>query len=288
MSFLNSDQIRYLQQINESGGSHASNILAKQNDEQIELFIDEYIKFSKAIDGFSGSDCVPQGGSTTEAGHKDNLKCAVKALNEYKDYVHKNNKFTSQSKFDPTIVEEFLCRILKSEFGNDVLQYGSVSAYSSLYFAYSDKARFKEGIEIKLNVKNQDVGIYKKEILTSNTGEQHKIFIPIVCIECKTYLDKTMYEGSIATATKIKTGNPYCLYYIVTETYDVSKDVDIETTNIDNIYVLRKQRRKKKGQDINPIYVDVIEHLLYSIRIKLETVRTTVDERIETLGYIRQ
>ena len=56
-------------------------------------------------------------------------------------------------------------------------------------------------------------------------------------------LDKTMYEGSVATADKIKTGNPYCLFYLVTETYDISSDVDIQTSKIDDIYVLRKQIR---------------------------------------------
>ena len=123
-------------------------------------------------------------------------------MNKYKNHVEAHNVYTAQSKFAPTIIEEFLCRVLKNEFGNDVLQYGPVSAYSSLYFSYSDKVAFKEGIEIKLNVKDQDVGIYKKEVLTSSAGGKHEISIPIVCIECKTYLDKTMYEGVLPRPQK--------------------------------------------------------------------------------------
>ncbi len=245
MSYLDRAQIDYLEGIKKAGGRHASNILRKQEDPRISNFIGEYMSFSDAIGGITGEIGDAQRASAKPNGSRQWLKVAVDALNRYKDYVEEHNVYSSQSKFAPTIIEEFLCRILKHEFGNDVLQYGSVSAYSSLYFSYTDKAAFKEGVEIKLNVKDQDVGIYKEEMLTSSTGGAHRISIPIVCIECKTYLDKTMYEGSVATATKIKTGNPYCLFFLVTETYDVSKDVDIETTDIDNIYVLRKQRRKK-------------------------------------------
>jgi len=35
-----------------------------------------------------------------------------------------------------------------------------------------------------------------------------------------------MLDGSIVTAEKIKNDNPYCLFLVVTECYDVSLDVD--------------------------------------------------------------
>ena len=65
-----------------------------------------------------------------------------------------------------------------------------------------------------------------------------------------------LLEGSVSTAAKIKNGNPKCLFFIVTETYDVGDAVDIETSQIDNIYILRKQKR---ANDIH----DVIEHLIH-------------------------
>ena len=215
---------------------------------------------------------------------------------EVEDHVKEHNIsksdnkkiFSAQSKFESTIIEEYLCRILKNKFGNDVLQYGPVQAYSSLYFSYSDKSSFKQGVEIKLNVKNQDVGIYKRERLSVNSDKNYSVFIPIVCIECKTYLDKTMYEGSVATANRIKMGNPYCTFIIVTETYDIKKEVDIETSLIDNIYVLRKQRRNEHNKNPNPIFADVIRSLLDFIRSKLDSRRKSVDELIKTIGYLRQ
>lgn len=277
---ITKEQIKSLQIIKSSGGSHAANILAKNNNsdyvKHLDKFINAYFDFSNSLGG--------------------SLEDSVFALNRYKDHVKENNInksdnkkiFSAQSKFEPTIIEEFLSRILKNQFGNDVLHYGPVQAYSSLYFSYSDKSSFKQGVEIKLNEKNQDVGIYKRESLSINRDKIHPVYIPIICIECKTYLDKTMYEGSVATANRIKMGNPYCTFIIVAETYDIKKDVDIETSRIDNIYVLRKQRRSDYNKNPNPIFADVIQSLLEFIRSRLDSRRKSVDELIKTTGCLRQ
>ncbi len=95
-----------------------------------------------------------------------------------------------------------------------------------------------------------------------------------------------MYEGSVATADKIKSGNPHCMFLIVTETYDTDASVDIETSNIDNIYVLRKQRRKSGIS--NPIQRDVMRHMLDAIEERLDTDRNPVDDMIQEQGYTRQ
>ena len=265
---LNENQITFLESIKKDC-VHASNILAKANkgDENIHNFFDKYKEFYRAS-------------------LSDNLTEAVKALNQYKKFVKEENRYSAQSKFEPTIIEEFVCQILRQGFGNGVLMYGSVKAYSSLYISYSSTDSFKKGVAIKTNVKDQDVCIYKCEKLTKENGEQIDVFIPIVCVECKTYLDKTMYEGSVATADKIKVGNPHCLYFLVTERYEVSGEVDIETSNIDNIYVIRKQRRR--SNPTNPIYSDVFEHLLKQIEQKLHMRKLPVNEMIEKYGYIKQ
>ena len=270
---LNEQQILFLDSVKKDC-VHASNILAKQHNEEkdVSLFFDEYKKFHSAPFG--------------------DLDKAVEALNEYKDFVFQNNRrpngkpyYSAQSKFEPTIIEEFIYRILREIFGNGVLLYGSVKAYSSMYFSHTGINSFKTGAKIEFNEKDQDVGIYKQEEVTTKSGQIREISIPIVCIECKTYLDKTMYEGSVATASKIKTGNPHCLFFVVTETYDIaSSAVDIEASDIDNIYILRKQRRNATSS--NPIFADVFEHMLQHIERNL-TDRLSVDEMIE-MGYIRQ
>ncbi len=99
--------------------------------------------------------------------------------------------------------------------------------------------------------------------------------MPIVSIECKTYLDKTMYEGSVATAEKIKKGNLYCIFLIVTETYQVSLGVDPKYSLIDQIYVLRKDNWE------NPIYEDVVYDLFKFVESHINSDWYNVRERIK-------
>ena len=107
--------------------------------------------------------------------------------------------------------------------------------------------------------------------------------IPIVSIECKTYLDKTMLEGSIATAEKIKSGNPHCKFYIVTETYEVDLKVNPSTSRIDNIFVLKKGNRAKRNDVIQS---DVIENLYKEVQNHLKSNWTDIEKNIENKGTI--
>lgn len=250
---------------------HGKNMLAKiKSKKDVSVYEEHYRKFYES----------------TISKSKD-LESNTIALNSYKDKVSKLNKtskFTAQSKFESSIIEEFLCVILKNEFGNDILQYGSIKAYSSLYFNYSNKDTFKNNISININNKDQDVAIYRKIPIDAG-NKQQDLYVPIVCIECKTYIDKTMLEGSVATASKIKNGNPNCLFLIVSETYDVANDVNIETSDIDNIYILRKGKRKSKtGQKIQ---LDVIEHVIETIKNKLDKENIEIEKRVTDKGYLR-
>ena len=164
---LNKSQIVFLENSKNKGFVHASNFLAKKEDKDIDIFFNEYKRFNQAI--------------------SNDIATSVNALNRYKDFVLQKSNYSAQSKFSSTIIEEFICRVLKNSFGNGVLLYGSVKAYSSLYFSYPNKSAFKSDVDIKINVKDQDVGIYKKEILINKKGKHHEVYIPIVCIECKTY-----------------------------------------------------------------------------------------------------
>ncbi|WP_462137242.1 Bpu10I family restriction endonuclease [Candidatus Mycalebacterium sp.] len=270
---LNQKQIKFLEELGKSF-IHGKNILSKKNKSHIQKFFNPYKEFNASL-----NKNLPR-----------NLTVAVKALNTYKDSAKVLNTkkrgtyFSSQSKLESTILEEFICQVLKKTFGNETLQYGNVKAYSSLYFHYTNKESFKNDLKVKLNEKDQDVGIYKKITLTID-DEPHDVSIPIVCIECKTYLDKTMLEGSVATAEKIKNGNPKCLFFIVAETYDVKSDVDIETSQIDNIYVLRKQKRGNNS--LSDIKIDVVENLIKEIKQRMESDEIPVEEMIRKKGYLR-
>ena len=220
---------------------HGKNILAKFDNVDLDL-IKNYKRFYETLNNVN-----------------NDLDDKIQAFIDYKKYAHKKNKiykFSSQSKFEPTILEEFIYQLFK-EFKSDEIKVGSAKAYTNIYFSPKSFNDFKNNIPVKVNVKDQDVAIYKEIELFGKV-----INIPIVSFECKTYLDKTMLEGAIATAEKIKNGNPYAKYYLITETYEVKYDVDPFFSRIDNIFVLRKSKRRHQ----KPIDKKVIKNLYYEVK----------------------
>lgn len=209
----------------------------------------------------------------------DVVKKRVAALNEYYNYLYengfdKNNIYSAQTKFRPTILEEFMALLFRDfvnemriEVKADQLNLGSVKAYANLFFYGKDFKSFVKNPAIGVNVKDQDFAIYRDVEFKMDGGRSVCASLPVVAVECKTFIDKTMLEGSVATAEKLKTGNPYTYFCIVTELYDVSMDVYPAYSRIDEIYVLRKTARRAGRQDICPDVVvrfvnDVREHLM--------------------------
>lgn len=241
-----------------------------------------YKKFRQEIDGLKGD-------RTAAA-----IKKLVNSLNDYKDFVDQPkyrkekgnaNGFTSQSKLHSTVLEEFMYHLLSSipVLQGKHLEYGPTNAYSNLYFAPADLQSFETRSGLAINTKDQDFAISKKVQLSTTLAvadrhEKRDLHIPVVSIECKTYLDKTMYEGSVATAEKIKRGNPYSLFLIVTETYEVSADVDPAYSEIDQIYVLRKQSQREERK---PIQADIVEDLYRTVEQHLNASWRDVDKKIQ-------
>jgi len=280
----NRDDLQYLK--------HASNILAKiggwnslnnKQKEALSVIGDEYVKYLNKNDKLIGYT-------------KDVVTERVKTLNKYYDFFDNYdyyNIFSSQGKFRSTILEEFTYLLIKdivtdtknklkadiSEF----LQFGSSRAYTNLYFLGANLNDFIESPQIGVNQKDQDFAIFRPITLTVGENSKTKTNLPIVSIENKTYIDKTMLEGAIATAEKIKSGNPYSLYLIVTENYDVDLQIDPIYSRIDQIYVLRKSKRK--GQ-LKPIDADVVYGLVCDIKNHLERDWSNVKGKMEQTGKI--
>ncbi len=219
------------------------------------------------------------------------IKRKVKLLNDYKNFINqpefKKEKgrrygFTSQSQLHSSVLEEFMYYLFKDirKLTDKHIYWGRTQAYTNLYFAPPSVDAFNESSNIVINVKNQDFSISKEVILKSRVSnnenwQESRIYVPIVSIECKTYLDKTMYEGSVSTAERIKRGNPYCLFLIVTETYEVSLDVEPRLSSIDEIYVLRKENRN------NPIYEELVWDLFKFVETHINSDWYNVRDRIK-------
>jgi len=214
---------------------------------------------------------------------QEDLNTKIEAFITYKEAIkNSNHPFTSQSKFEPTILEEFLYHLFK-ELENKNIKVGKIKAYSNLYFSPKNLEEFKIKNFIKINTKDQDFAIYKKVLFNDEYNEKYQIFVPVVAIECKTYLDKTMLEGAIATAEKIKFGNPHCKFFIVTETYEVDYKVDPATSRIDNIFVLKKGGRDKRNDKISK---DVILLLYNEVKKFLNSNWSNIKNNIENYGTI--
>lgn len=249
---------------------HGNKIITRINrkDKNSESLLEKYSEWKKNNEAITGTD-------------RRNIGKKVKLLNEYKNYIN-NFPSTAQSKLSSSVLEEFLYYLFKDfianlKFPNTLL--GGIRAYNSLYFCPTNLKNFQQNPFIRINEKDQDFSIYRKiEILAES--EKKKINVPVVSIECKTYLDKTMLEGSIATAEKIKLGNPYCLFLVVTETYSVSYDVDPKYSRIDQIFVLRKDTKKK------PIYSDVVYSLFTVVANHLSSDWSNIEDKIKKSGKI--
>ena len=241
---------------------HARSILArfekKDRRETLDRIVPEYLRYFMAnkIKGYSD----------------EVVKLRVDALNAYYDFLHAqgfDNVYSAQTKFRPAILEEFLAilfRDLLAEFGNGIpsgaLGIGGIKAYANLYFHGRNFASFAANPTISLNVKDQDFAIYRKVELKIDNGRPVVAFVPVVAVECKTYIDKTMLEGSVATADKIKSGNPHALFCMVSELYDAGADVDPAYSRIDQVYILRKSRRRDPWRPIDSAVVLSFVHLV--------------------------
>ena len=63
-----------------------------------------------------------------------------------------------------------------------------------------------------------------------------------VCAECKTNLDKTMFQEAVATSRDLKVAVPSSLYFLVCEFLDMTP-ISITSTQIDDVLIVRKTKR---------------------------------------------
>jgi hypothetical protein len=199
----------------------------------------------------------------------------VDLLNNYKDFIEHERfrkNFNAQTKLHSTVLEEFIYYVFRLiPKIEDSMRLGSMEAYTNLFFAPKNLQALNSDCGVNIYTKDQDFAIAKTATIVAtpegqNSEKRHKIQIPVVSVECKTYVDKTMYEGSVATAERIKQGNPYSRFIIVAEFYAVSLDVDPSHSKIDQIYVLRRQTNSARKKSINPIDSNVVWRLYSDVK----------------------
>ncbi len=106
----------------------------------------------------------------------------------------------------------------------------------------------KTGGGMEIRTKDQDFAIAKKLYIRSshdsnfNHFEAKTAYLGYVTSECKTNLDKTMFQEATATAHDVKTAIPGSKYYLLCEWLDMTP-VSTAPTDIDEVLILRKAKR---------------------------------------------
>lgn len=260
--------------LNQSNLVHANNIIKKIDKgdklDDISIIVVEYEKYRSINQSLRG--------------YSDNIiKKRVEALNNYFNAFNPYKKsFSAQSKWRSTILEEFMFYLFRDLIvdynskhdpeGKGILKAGtSIKAYANAFIQAKNLNEFIRSPQFSINEKDQDFSIYRSLKIKIEDIKVVETNIPVISIENKTFVDKTMLEGSIATAEKIKSGNPYSLFLVVTETWDVALKVDPAYSRIDQTYVLRKTKRNKgKGMENNAIYSDVVLDLFRTVKDHLD------------------
>ncbi len=247
----------------------------------------------------------------------------VDLLNEYKLFIELNLIFDSegdflyrqkgQLKIDNSILEEFLPHLIVPEILPEIeglnIETGPTTTFSSAYFA-STLENILPGGGFQIRSKDQDFAISRQLFIQSshNPNFNEKItkstYIAYVAVECKTNLDKTMFQEAAATAHDIKTVVPGAKYYLLCEWLDMTP-VGTAPTDIDEVIILRKAKRlssnkrkefdsvsnRKKHRDSykkfllqNPIHYDMVLHFLNHIKLLIKQ-ESLEEKNILNLGY---
>jgi hypothetical protein len=184
----------------------------------------------------------------------------VNLLNEYKLYIDVNLIFDSeedflyrqkgQLKLDNSIIEEFLPRLVRKAVEPQLeasLSIGPNQCFSAITFT-SNLINPRLGGGPTIRTKAQDFTICKKLYLQTSYDPNFtetvtsETFLAYVAAECKTNLDKTMFQEASATAHDVKCAVAGAKYYLVCEWLDMTP-LSTAATDIDEVLILRKAKR---------------------------------------------
>jgi hypothetical protein len=211
------------------------------------------------------------------------LTKAVSGLNAYTEFIKRleasDSFFNWRGDFASSLLPEFLFRVIAQRM-----------TYSQIQPLYSTRDSV---VDITLNgyreggwtirKKNQDLCIgLRTDVI--NLGQKDLSFVvPLIAIEAKTNIDINKLNGLDFSAERLKRTFPASRYFLVTETLDFAVDQNY-AGSIDEIYVLRKQKRSDARRSRREYCPDVFEEFAEDVvRIvsKADTSRTHVYDRLE-------
>lgn len=213
----------------------------------------------------------------------------VGLLNSYKAQVELGLIWDSESDFlfrqrgqlkiDNSIIEEFLPWLVDKDLipeleGVDVFA-GPASAYAATHFS-STLVSTRPEIGMKIRTKDQDFTLSRQAFMESSfdnnfprdASDRSSFWIAYFACECKTNLDKTMFQEASATSHDLKVAVPAARYYLMCEYLDMTP-ISTSGTDIDEVLILRGKRlgshRRKSyasaasRKNLRGEYVDFLE-----------------------------
>ena len=252
---------------------------------------------------------------SVQRGKIDTVEQLVEITNEYKRFIELNLIFDStenflyrqkgQLKLDNTILEEFLPQLVFPSLRgiDESFELGPRNTFAGLSFLSSVGNPGKGG-EPNIRTKNQDFilgkKLYLKTSLDSNF-QNYKLIeshLGYVCAECKTNLDKTMFQEAVATSRDLKIAVPGSLYFLICEFLDMTP-VSIISTQIDDVLIVRKMKRMSSNirqeyrtpearrihrqqyvefLDASKYYPDVFQRMISKIQTLIDDTSPSVDK----------
>jgi hypothetical protein len=185
---------------------------------------------------------------------------AVRLLNDYRSYLDLDVVFDSQDDFlyrqkgqlklDNSVIEEFLPHLMLRVFPAISANFsiGPHSCFAALYFTSTiGTAAGSPGAQVRK--KDQDFALSRRLYLKASFHPDHsegvdhlEANLGYLCAECKTNLDKTMFQEACATAHDLKTAVPGAKYLLLCEWLDMTP-ISTTGTDVDEVLILRKARR---------------------------------------------
>jgi len=196
---------------------------------------------------------------SVDPGRKGSIEKLIETTNRYKKFIELDLIFDSpkdflyrqkgQLKLDNTILEEFLPQLMFRglNLADRTFEFGPRKTFSGLSFT-SGLGSPGVGGQATLRAKDQDFVLGKRLfIMTSfdrdfREAERIEAHLGYVCAECKTNLDKTMFQEAVALSRDLKMAVPSSLYFLVCEFLDMTP-VSITSTQIDDVLIVRKAKR---------------------------------------------
>ena len=192
---------------------------------------------------------------------KQSIFMRVSSLNDYycqiDNLLNNNEDITTQSKIRSTVLEEF-CGFLFKDLP-------IVTTLSLDFFnkkVYAGMAINRDG---KVFPKTKDIDFcIGKKVTADFESKKYNLIIPLIAIECKTLLDKTMFSEAQFTAQKLKQGTPNVKVYVLAgySGIDQNEVPNKGQTPIDQVYLIGDTRVKVDENAIYDFFKDISKDLI--------------------------